>query len=314
MAETAAGGDQTAPLDDIMLAMDVVDTLRHREHVIDRELSEDEREEGLVERLKEIYAAQGIEVPERILKEGVEGLKQARFTYEAPAAGLQTMLARVYVSRWRWGRIAGIAVLALAVLWGGYTFGYRLPAERAAEAARVELAQAIPDKLKSLAGEIDQITTDATAKSRAVTARDQGLAAAANGERTGADAALARLETLRDLLTSEYAIRIVQDQGEQSGIWRVPDVNDTARNYYLIVEAIGADGGKVTVSVESEETGKPANVTRWGQRVSESAFDRVVRDKRDDGIIQADVIGAKQRGALDPEFSFPVENGAITEW
>ncbi|NND50292.1 MAG: hypothetical protein HKN60_08570, partial [Rhizobiales bacterium] len=186
MADTAAGGAEKAPLDDIMLAMDVVDTLRHREHIVDRELSEDERESGLVERLKEIYAAQGIEVPERILQEGVEGLKEARFTYEPPPAGFQAMLARVYVTRWRWGRIAAIAVVALAVLWGGYTFGYRLPAERAAEAARIELAQEIPEKLKSLAGRIDQLAIDAEARQRAADMRDQGLAAAAGGERAGA--------------------------------------------------------------------------------------------------------------------------------
>ena len=40
MAETATA---SAPLDDIMLAMDVVDTLRHREHLVARELAEDAR-------------------------------------------------------------------------------------------------------------------------------------------------------------------------------------------------------------------------------------------------------------------------------
>ena len=40
-----------AKLDDVMLAMDVVDTLRHREQLVSRELAEGERDDQLLERL-----------------------------------------------------------------------------------------------------------------------------------------------------------------------------------------------------------------------------------------------------------------------
>ena len=50
----AAAAPTTAPakLDDLMLAMDVVDTLRHRERLVERELDEDAKEEQLIERLR----------------------------------------------------------------------------------------------------------------------------------------------------------------------------------------------------------------------------------------------------------------------
>ena len=70
-SEPTSAGDQK--LDDVLLAMDVVDTLRHREQLVARELDEEGREEELLQRLKDIYEAQGIEVPERILKDGVAG-------------------------------------------------------------------------------------------------------------------------------------------------------------------------------------------------------------------------------------------------
>ena len=38
---------ERAPLDELMLAMDVVDTLRHKELVLARELSADDRDEDL---------------------------------------------------------------------------------------------------------------------------------------------------------------------------------------------------------------------------------------------------------------------------
>ena len=62
------------PLDDVMLAMDVVDTLRHRRKLVARELDETQRDEQLLDRLRKIYAAQGIEVPDHILMEGVAAL------------------------------------------------------------------------------------------------------------------------------------------------------------------------------------------------------------------------------------------------
>lgn len=314
MADSATGARSEAPLDDIMLAMDVVDTLRHREHVIDRELNEDAREADLLERLKKIYAAQGIEVPERILKEGIQGLKEQRFVYEPPAASLQTTLARLYVGRRRWGKVAAAAVIGLVVLWGGYTFIYELPAERAAEAARIELAKEIPARLRTLAAEVSVIARAQEVKNQAQELRNTGVRAATAGDRGRAVAAIDSLEALQIRLERQYVIRIVQGAGEQSGVWRIPDVNQDARNYYLIVEAVTPGGSRLAVPVKNEETGKVTTVTRWGQRVSESAFNTIRRDKSDDGIIQGDVIGEKKRGELDPEFSFPVENGAITEW
>ncbi|MBO6932287.1 MAG: hypothetical protein JJ856_22145, partial [Roseibium sp.] len=41
-----------APLDDLMMAMDVVDTLRHEEGQVTKELQADQRDEAMVERLR----------------------------------------------------------------------------------------------------------------------------------------------------------------------------------------------------------------------------------------------------------------------
>ena len=43
------------PLEEVMLAMDVVDTLRHRESLVSRELNEDERDRQLIARLRESF-------------------------------------------------------------------------------------------------------------------------------------------------------------------------------------------------------------------------------------------------------------------
>ena len=48
---------EKASLDELMLAMDVVDTLRHKELVLARELEGEDRDAKLLEQLREIYTA-----------------------------------------------------------------------------------------------------------------------------------------------------------------------------------------------------------------------------------------------------------------
>ena len=50
--------------------MDVVDSLRHADKLVERELSTEERDRQLKERLRQLYSAQGIDVPEHTLDEG----------------------------------------------------------------------------------------------------------------------------------------------------------------------------------------------------------------------------------------------------
>ena len=52
---SAATTADKAPLDDVMLAMDVVDTLRHNQDLVARELAGEAREKQLIEKLREIY-------------------------------------------------------------------------------------------------------------------------------------------------------------------------------------------------------------------------------------------------------------------
>ncbi len=73
------------PLDEMMLAMDVVDTLRRRQRLVEREFDSEGREQDLKQRLRKIYAAQGIEVPDHVLEEGVAALREERFVYKSPA-------------------------------------------------------------------------------------------------------------------------------------------------------------------------------------------------------------------------------------
>lgn len=297
-----------------MLAMDVVDTLRHNQRLVARELSSETRDADLVERLREIYAAQGIEVPERILLEGVEALKQQRFSYAPPQPGFATTLAKLYVKRAKWGWPLIIGTAALVVLWGGYSLFVEGPQEAALERQAVELTQEIPATLKRLQGEVDSVALVDEARQQARALAADGLAAVDAGNIEAARAAQAGMRALREKLVRTYDIRIVARPGEPSGAWRIPDANSKARNYYLIAEAVGADGQILPVPITSEEDGVTRSVSKWGLRVSRAVFDAVRDDKADDGIIQNNRLGVKRRGYLEPQYTVQTTAGAILEW
>ena len=301
-AAAAVGPGSKQPLDEIMLAMDVVDTIRRRERLLQRELDTEGREEDLKERLRRIYQAQGIDVPDHVIAQGVAALKEGRFVYTPPADGIATKLARLYVSRGRWGKWVLGALGALLVAGAAYW------------ATVVAPTAELPRRIEAVHAEVLQVAATEDARAAAGQLLAAGRAALRDEDTGRAKAALTSLENLRTGLEQEYTLRIVNRPGEQSGVWRIPDVNAAARNYYIVVEPIDARGDVLAVPIENEETGRIERVSKWGLRVDERTFNAVANDKKDDGIIQRDRVGAKRRGALVPEYELPTTGAAITQW
>ncbi|CAL1239196.1 DUF6384 family protein [Candidatus Methylocalor cossyra] len=302
------------PLDEMMLAMDVVDTLRHAERLVERELAADQRDLELKERLREIYRSQGIEVPDRVLDQGVAALREGRFAYRPPPPGMARTLALLWVRRRRWltGLVLGLA--GLAALFAAYAVFFHWPEQRRQAAERQELVEVLP---RSMRGELDRIRALARpgeALAAAERLAGAGSAAVDAGDAAAARARLGELRALRELLEQSYVLRIVSRPHQPSGVFRIPAANPRARNYYVIVEALDAQGRPVSVPITSEEDGRTAQVTRFGVRVDQATYDRVRADKLDDGIIQNSRFGEKRRGELRPDYAFPTTGGAILEW
>ena len=300
--ETAA----RPPLDEVMLAMDVVDTLRHRERVVERELSADDRDEELIDRLREIYAGQGIDVSDAIIAQGVRDLRADRFVYSAPPPSFGRGLAKVYVTRRRWSPAVGFAAAVLAAVVIGYQVFVRGP--------ELESIAALPGELEQAYTAVVDLAEAPEVDSRALTIRSEGERAIESEDHDVVREAIGELESLHAALDLAYEIRVRSAPGELSGVWRIPDANEDTQNFYLVVEAIGSDGDALSLPITNEETGRTARVTRWGQRVDESMFQAVAADKQDDGILQSAAIGLKRQGVLEREFQPGVRDGAITDW
>jgi hypothetical protein len=252
--------------------------------------------------LRRIYAAQGIDVPDHAIEQGVAALKEGRFTYSPPPRSLATRLAWIYVNRGNWGKwfggILGVMVVAAVV----YSVSFVAP--------DADLPEALV-----------RIHTEAMALAESDPARETlerylgaGQSALRNDDTEGARSALRALELALTTLGQEYILRIVNRTGEQTGVWRVPDLNTGARNRYILVEAVDPTGRVLRVPIRNEETRETETVAVWGLRVDEETFNAVARDKLDDGIIERDRFGYKARGELVPRYDMPTPGGAITRW
>lgn len=309
-----ASNSSNPPLDDVMMAMDVVDTLRHDQRIVEQELNDESRRAELIRRLKKIYREQGIEVSDDILKQGVQALEDERFTYTPPPDTLTTRLAKIYVTRMGWGRYAFGAVAGLIIIWMSWQLFYENPRRQEELARQTELSQGLPNTLQQ---RMKDITAEAKQPEITTTAREigeSGLRAAQAGNLQQARQAGQKLQNMLQTLRQEYTIRIINKPGQQSGIWRIPNVNQNARNYYLVVEAVDTNGNILDQSITNEETGQTELVKSWAVRVPHSEYNAVALDKQHDGIIQNAVVATKSRGYLDPQWRIKTSGGAITKW
>lgn len=310
----SAATAEKAPLNDVMLAMDVVDTLRHNQDLVARELAGEARERQLIEKLRELYHQQGIEVSDAILKEGVAALGESRFVYTPPKPGLGVTLARMYVARKRWLPAAFALFLMLAIGLGGYFLVWAPYQANQREQQRIELVEKLPAEMDTLYQTIFEETKVTQAADDAADIRDRGKRAAAEGNRVAAQQAITDLTSIRDTLRLEYQLRVVSRDGEKSGFWTFPEINTEATNYYVVVEAIDTHGTALSLPILNEENNQTETVAKWGIRVPESVYRAVEADKKDDGIIQRNIVGVKEFGYLETNYLIQVLGGAVTRW
>jgi len=293
-------------LEDLMAAMDVVDTLRHEQGVAERELDTQGRRERLLVRLRDLYQAQGIDVPDHILEEGIDALEQGRFEYVDVEPNWRTKVAHLWVSRGRWSKPVGFLAALCIAFWLIYFVLEILP-ER-------QLQANLPGRIDNYVSMINDEAKDNVLVQRAQQQAKSAKRLISNDEYGQAKEVADQLQLMSNRLQAEYEIRVVSRIDESSGVWRIPPNNPNARNFYIIVEGLDYRNKAVLVDVLNEENNKRKSVTVWGLRVSEDTFYKISADKQDDGIIQNNIVGSKKRGYLEPTYRIKTSGSTITEW
>jgi hypothetical protein len=311
----AAAGTPPAPakLDDLMIAMDVVDTLRHRERLVERELNEEVREEQLVERLRALYKSQGIDVPDSVIEQGVKALKESRFVYTPPKPGFEHWLAHLWVTRASIGRWLGGSIAILGLAAAIYHFSVVRPQRQKLEAARIELTQSLPRELGAAHQAILASAQIPAARQKADALLAEGRAALERGDASRARETVASLDELANTLRQEYTLRIAGRPADQTGFYR-ENPRYQGRAYFVVVDAVDPKGNPVKIPVRNDETNQTEIVSRFAVRVPPETFEAIRQDKSKNGIVQNPRLAEKRRGFVDPEFLMPVLEGRISRW
>ena len=303
--------------DQVMLAMDVVDTLRHREAALEEVLARDD--DALIEKVRRIYRDQGIDVPDDTILEAVKALKEQRFSYKPPKKSWRLFLAYAYIGRVKWVRRVAVVAFIGVLVWGVFylheSYNKRkIQAQVEAQKAEEKDFAEIIAGYGNLMQRAHDLAKTPDAKSAIESATSALTFAIDQGNSTAAKRAVNDLHNLMNEIGMAYDLRIVSRPEEKSGVFRIPKDNPGVRNHYIIVEAIDHHGNLVEVSITSEENNDSQRVTTWGIRVDSSVFEKVKQDKLDDGIIQNNQFGSKRAGALKPDYQFPTKGGAIIQW
>jgi hypothetical protein len=150
---TASASAHSPSFNDLIVASDIVDTIRNDERLIDHELGSEDRQKALKARLKDMYKAQGMEVSDAVIEEAVQRKDAERFVYKPMSAGFGRFTWTSYVRRNKYALRLSVAagVFVLGVV--GYNVAqYQLVEKPAIEAARqleLQLTEVLPNSLKA---------------------------------------------------------------------------------------------------------------------------------------------------------------------
>ncbi len=305
---------------EMLRIMDVATALRQDRELVEEQLNLVELKGRLRERMLAASKVTGEEVTPEEVDAAIATYYDRLHTFREPEWSVRVALAHLWVGRGPLLRRGGLVLGTLALGWwlffsssGPFSASGRIARDlaraQAAIATREETILAVAKDPKALA-EFQAIRAEA----------------ALYAERRDApklqeiDEKLAGIEAR---LQEEYTTSVVAGPGRKSGIDRYYTDAGGKRisGYYLLVEAKRPDGTLVSRTIHDSETDKDRTVETWGERVAKEVYDRIGKDKKEDGILNETLFAVKKRGFLDEETVMAGSDGRpltrmgqITSW
>lgn len=352
----APGNPVEASMHDMLRIMDVASTLRRQRETAESQLDVDAAKAMLRQRLLATADAAGEKVTAAEVDAAIEQYFARQHRYEDPPPSWRRLRAHLWVNRLQVAVGLGFAVvlvfgaIALAGAYAAPKPSAQAPVAAAPPAvvtppqptpvpapappverpAAAPPAAATPEPKRDEFAEAWQDFQASMATARKL-AGDDGARARLDQVMTVAEAAgprkdLSRLRSARreldevvTRLDEEYEVRVVDRPGEQSGVDRY--FGGKLSGYYLIVEARTADGTTLRRRIVNHETKSRDEVMKWGEEVDETVWNRLVADKRADGVVDDALFARKRRGTLAEDVVMrggdkkPLTRGrSITSW
>ncbi len=341
---------------DMLRIMDVASALRRERETAEAQLDVDVAKARLRERLLATAAAAGETVTAAEVDAAIASYFARQHRYADPPPSWRRLRAHLWVSRVPVALglvLATLLVVGATALAGAFVGPSPSPSPASVPSPAPVPAPA-PQPVPMPAPVTPAVTTPASAEAPVVAAPEDAFAVAwrrfqqalaTAGKLAADDGARARLDQVaavaevagpaKDLsrlraaqseldevilrLDEQYEVRVVDRAGEPSGIDRY--YRGKLSGYYLIVEAHGADGRTLRRRIVNHETKSRDEVTKWGEEVDEAVWNRLVADKRNDGVVDDALFARKSRGTLAEQIVMQGADGkplvrgrSITSW
>lgn len=296
-------------LQHVLEAMDAIDELRHADRLVDQALSSDSERQRMLERLRTLYAEQGISVSDELINQALDMLQQDQLRYQRKGSQWQRRLAGLYIARSRWLKPAAVGLLVVGALsWFGDAadnVGVNAFGKPLAVTLRTEYVEALSRVDGS--GEMELMN-------RVDAINFSGTSALAQGDNNAVQAAIAELKAFNESNGEAYDLRLVRESGQPALITRPGLTPDLPPRHFLLVEALNARNFPVAVEVFSEDTGQRERVMRYGQQIPTELALHFQREFTQHGKYPLTTIARKHRGRFQPEYDIEVLVGVITQW
>ncbi len=288
-------------IEETLRVMDVAREMRDQRQTAEEMFQRDGVRQQLREKLVRQAELLGENVSEAEIDAAIDRYLSNLHTYQDPRPGLKSFMAHC----WVWRKRIFVSVAAIAIAASSLWFLFASPRAPLSPSLRAERAVAAEvDQAANVAEQIKVVTNNPEIIARAESLQAQ---AQASTDVTAAIAAKTQLQEMFQQLNAEYEVHVVAGMKEMSGFDR--SLADGTPLYYAVVQARTADGKVVPQRIRNSETDRVEKVTAWAVQISESAFERLGRDKSD-GVLNETLYSVKQRGELTAEIQM---DGAVTQ-
>ncbi len=210
---------------------------------------------------------------------------------------------------------SGIAVLANKQLDAGTNYVTELINIK----TDVKMFAILPSQLEKIFASIKTTAIEQDVRKDAEATYAQGKTYVASVDMPNLRQTVTKLEDLDAILKQSFTVTIVTRQGVKSGIDRYykDERGKRIAGYYLILEARDGNGAVIPQKIKNEETGNVETVSMWGERVPEEVYERIKKDKQDNGIIEGNLFANKVWGQtrwLMLMSGASERKGQITRW
>ena len=237
--------------------------------------------------------------------------------YKEPERSFTWYLAQLYVSRVVILSFLVPVLLSMVAIWAFWLSPF----------APFSSANQLQAKLTSHNEEIQKrvqsilsISQSESAIKEAKQLESQAKVYLANEELNELAATKNELLSIDNRLQEEFAVVVVTGENQRSAVRRDFD-EATISGYYLIVQARDKNGRAMKRTIQDIETDSNKVVDIWGEKVPVDVYERLKKDKTEDGILNETAFGQKQRGFLNIEVLMrdgnnqPLQRGGqITRW